>query len=110
FLYCTIAALTECQNATLLGVQRMLVEERYRQWVVAQVTDPAVRTFWLNEFASYDRRFLAEAVSPVLNKVGQLLMSPPIRNTLGQIRRTIDPRFIMDHRRILIANLSKGRL
>jgi hypothetical protein len=49
-------------------------------------------------------------VAPIQNKVGQLLTSSVIRNILGQVRSKIDPRFMMDHRRILIANLAKGRL
>jgi type IV secretory pathway TraG/TraD family ATPase VirD4 len=109
-LYASVAALLECQNTSLLGVQRMLADSRYRDWVVRQVRDPAVRSFWEKEFAGYDRRFLSEVISPVQNKVGQLLMSPPVRLAIGQVRSRLDPRFLMDNRRILIANLSKGRL
>lgn len=109
-LYATVAALLDCENVSLLGVQRMLVDERYRNWVVKQVKDPMVRSFWMDEFASYDRKFLHEAIAPIQNKVGQLLMAPPIRNILGQVRTKIDPRFMMDNRRIFIGNLAKGRL
>jgi hypothetical protein len=109
-LYSAVAALSECQNVSLLGLHRMLVEERYRRWVVDQVKDPMVRSFWLREFASYDRRFLAEMLSPALNKIGQLVMSPPIRNVLGQVRSKIDLRVMMDMGRVLLANLSKGKL
>jgi hypothetical protein len=110
FLYACVAALLECENVSLLAVQRMLVDERYRAWVVKQVKDPSVRTFWVKEFASYEKKFLAEILSPVRNKVGQLLMAPPMRHILGQVTSTFDPRFMMDNGRILIANLSKGRL
>lgn len=72
--------------------------------------DPVVRAFWTDEFANYDRRFLAEAIAPVQNKVGQLLMPPLTRNVLGHVRNKVDFRFMMDNRRIFIANLSKGRL
>jgi len=109
-LYAACAALLECENVSILGVQRMLSDARYRDWVVRQVQDPAVRAFWLQEFGRYDKRFLQEVIAPVQNKVGQLLMAPPIRNIFGQVQSKIDPRFMMDHRRILIANLSKGRL
>ncbi|GFO82750.1 MAG: hypothetical protein A49_23770 [Methyloceanibacter sp.] len=109
-LYAAAAALLECENVSLLGVQRMFVDERYRAWVVKQVQDPVVRSFWFDEFAGYDRRFLVEAVAPIQNKIGRLLMAPPIRNILGQVRSKIDARFMMDDRRILIANLAKGRL
>jgi type IV secretory pathway TraG/TraD family ATPase VirD4 len=110
FLYATVAALVECENTTLLGVQRMLTDKHYRRWVVKQVKDPMVRSFWQNEFDSYNSQFVAEAVSPILNKVGQLFMSPLLRNVLGQVRSKIDCRFMMDNRRIFIANLSKGKL
>lgn len=109
-LYAATAALLECQNTSILGLPRLLVDERYRSWVLRQVKDPVVRSFWLSEYANYDRRFLAEAIAPVQNKVGQLLMASPVRNIVGQVRSKIDPRFMMDDGRVLIANLSKGRL
>lgn len=109
-LYATCAALLECENVSVLGIQRMLSDASYRAWVLRQVHDPAVLSFWTNEFARYDDRFLQEVIAPIQNKVGQLLMASPIRNIFGQVRSKIDPRFIMDNRRILIANLSKGRL
>jgi Type IV secretion-system coupling protein DNA-binding domain len=109
-LYAAVAALLECENVSLLGLQRMLSDARYRAWVVKQVKDPIVRSFWVNEFENYDDRFLREAVSPIQNKVGQLLMSPQLRNVLGQVRSKIDPRFMMDNKRIFIADLSKGKL
>ncbi len=109
-LYSAVAALLECQNTSLLGVQRMLVDHHYRSWVVDQVKDPMVRSFWLDEFAGFDKRLIAEIIAPIQNKVGQLLMAPPVRNILGQVKSKIDARFMMDDRRIFIANLSKGSL
>jgi hypothetical protein len=109
-LYAAVAALLDCGNASILGIPRMLVDPRYRRWVVKQVKDPIVRSFWINEFGRYGPRFMQEAVAPIQNKVGQLLMSPPVRNVLGQVKRKIDPRFMMDRGRIFIANLSKGML
>jgi hypothetical protein len=109
-LYHTLAALAECRNTSILGVPRMLLDERYRDWVIGQISDPAIRSFWEVEFAGYDRRFLAEASSPILNKVGQLIASPVSRHILGQIRQSVDLRAVMDHRRIFIANLAKGKI
>jgi hypothetical protein len=106
----TIAALLEAQNTSLLGVNRMLADETYRAWVVRQVSDPFVRAFWTEEFANYDPRFLREAVAPVQNKLGQLLLSPLLRNILGQVGTKINLRFMMDTGRVFIANLAKGRL
>jgi hypothetical protein len=109
-LYASIAALLDCENVSLLGVQRLLSDAKYRAWVVKQVKDPMVRSFWVNEFDGYERRFLQEAVAPIQNKVGQLLMSPHVRNIVGQVKSKIDARFMMDDGRIFIANLSKGKL
>jgi hypothetical protein len=109
-LNATIAALLECDNTTILGIQRMLIDAGYRSWVLRQVKDPMVRSFWLNEFPRYEKGFMTEAIAPIQNKVGQLLMAPPIRNMLGQVKSKVDVRFMMDNRRIFIANLAKGSL
>lgn len=105
-----LAALLECQNTTLLGVNRMLADEGYRTWVVRQVRDPQIRFFWEQEFANYDPRFLREAIAPIQNKLGQLTLHPAIRNILGQVITKLNFRFMMDHRRVFVANLAKGRL
>ena len=67
-LFATVAALCECQNVSLLGVGRMLSDASYRRWVVGQVKDPLVRSFWEREFAGYDKRFVSEVSSPVCRR------------------------------------------
>jgi len=109
-LFATLGALIQCDNSSLLGISRMLYDARYRAWVVRQVKDPMVRSFWENEFESYERKFQQEAISPIQNKVGQLFLSPPIRNILGQVKTKVNFRFMMDRKRIFIANLGKGYL
>lgn len=88
----------------------MLADEAFRDWVVRQVRDPFIRAFWKDEFAQYDPRFLREAVAPIQNKLGQLLLSPLLRNVLGQVRTKVNLRFMMDTRRVFIANLARGRI
>lgn len=109
-LYATVAALLDCENISLLGVQRMLSDARYRAWVVKQVKDPLVRAFWVEEFGLLGSTAKNEMVAPIQNKVGQLLMAPHLRNILGQIRKRIDARYMMDNGRIFIADVSKGKL
>src|SRR6266850_5385633 len=77
-LYASVAALLDCENVSLLGLPRMLADARYRGWVLKQVRDPIVRFFWETEFAHFDKRFLAETIAPIQNKVGQLLMAAPL--------------------------------
>ncbi len=106
----TILALLEYPGSTLLGVTRMLVDKKYRKKVVKKVTDPVVKMFWVDEFANYSEKFRTEAIAPIQNKVGQFLSSLVIRNIVGQPKSTIDMRQIMDQGKILIMNLSKGRI
>ncbi len=105
-----ILAILDFPGSTLLGVVRMLSDKNYRKRVVSNVKDPVVKAFWEKEFSSYADRFASEAVSPIQNKVGQFLSSSLMRNVIGQVRSSIDIRYIMDHGKILIMNLSKGRI
>jgi len=109
-LHNALAALLDCEGVTMLGVTRMLSDAEFRRRVVRNIKDPLVRSFWITEFEGYDPRYMAEAVAPIQNKVGQFLMNAPVRNVLGQVRNRIDFRFVMDRERIFIANLSKGKL
>lgn len=106
----TLLALLEFPGSTLLSVNRMLSDKDYRKKVVDNVTDPSVRSFWVDEFAKYTDRFAAEATPAIQNKVGQFTSNPLVRNLIGQPRSTFDIRKIMDDKKILIINLSKGRV
>lgn len=105
-----ILAILDYPGATLLSVTRMLSDKDFRNKVIENIKDPVVRAFWIKEFAGYNDKFASEAVSPIQNKVGQFLSSSLIRNIVGQVRSTIDMRKIMDEQKILILNLSKGRI
>lgn len=105
-----ILALLEYPGSTLLGVMRILVDNKFRKRVTVKVTDPVVKAFWTDEFPKWNERVLQEVISPIQNKVGQFLTSAVIRNIVGQTRSAFDVREIMDDRKILIMNLSKGRI
>jgi hypothetical protein len=104
----TLAALLEYPGATLLGVNRMLSDKIYRAKVVDNIKDPTVKAFWTEEFAKYTERFASEATPAIQNKVGQFASNPLVRNIIGQSTSSFDIRKIMDERKILIVNLSKG--
>lgn len=105
-----ILALLEYPGSTLLGIMRILVDKNYRKKVIDRITDPVVKSFWVEEFTKYPDRFMAEAVAPIQNKVGQFLTSPLIRNIVGQTKSSINLREVMDNQKILIMNLSKGKI
>ncbi len=105
-----ILALLEYPTSTLLGVTRLLVDAKYREKVLEKVTDPVVKAFWQDEFTKYHDRLMADAIAPIQNKVGQFLSSSLIRNIVGQTRSAFSIREVMDQEKILIMNLSKGRI
>jgi hypothetical protein len=106
----TILALLDSPGNTLLGITRMYVDKKYRKKIVDNIKDPMVRAFWVDEFANYNEKYRTEAIAPIQNKVGQFLSSGIIRNIVGQPKSTIDLREIMDNRKILIMDLSKGKV
>jgi hypothetical protein len=106
----TILALLEYPNSTLLGVNRMLSDADYRDVVISHVKDSAVRAFWVDEFANYGEKYMQEAGDAIKNKVGQFTSNPLIRNIIGQPKSTFNIRDMMDRKKIIIMNLSKGRV
>ena len=103
-----LLALIEYPDTTLLSVNRMLADKAYRAKVVDHIKDPAVKAYWTDEFANYTERFAAEALPAIQNKIGQFTGNPLIRNIIGQPHSSFDIRKMMDEKKILIINLSKG--
>jgi len=104
----TLLALLEYPDATLLGVNRMYTDKTYRKKVVENVKDPIVKDFWTKEFANYGDRYTQEATPAIQNKIGQFTSNPLIRNIIGQPKSSFDIRTLMDQKKILLINLSKG--
>ena len=105
-----ILALLENENESLLGVNRMLTDKEYRKYIVSNVKDPSVKSFWEEEFAKAGDKYQQEAAPGIQNKIGQFISNPLIRNIIGQKRTSFDIREIMDKKKILIVNLSKGKV
>ncbi len=106
----TLFALLEYPDSTLLDINKMLVNKTFRKEVVGNVTDPSVKSFWVDEFAKYTDRYAQEATPAIQNKIGQFTSNPLIRNIVGQPESSFDIRKVMDEKKILIMNLSKGRI
>jgi len=105
-----ILALLDYPGSTLMGVMRILVDKTYRNKVISKIKDPVVKSFWVEEYSKYPQQFQVEAIAPIQNKVGQFLSTALIRNVVGQVKSSFDLREIMDNQKILIMNLSKGRI
>ncbi len=106
-----ILTLLEVPNATLVDILTIIGDDSYRRKVVSEyVKDPVIKAFWENEFDKMSDKFKTEAVAPIQNKVGQFVSSRMIRNIVGRPKSTINLRQIMDEGKILILNLSQGKL
>lgn len=106
----TILALLDFPNATMLGIMRVLNDKDYRKSVLSYVQDPVILDFFYNEYEKYDPKFRGEAIAPIQNKVGQFLSSSTIRNIVGQQKSTMNISEIMDQGKILLIDLSTGKI
>lgn len=106
----TLLTLAQTPGSTLVDIPRLLTEKAFRHQIVQNLNDPVLNNFWQNEFEKMPERLQQEAISPILNKVGQFVSSPSIRRIIGQPKSTIDLEKIMNEGKILILNLSQGRL
>jgi Type IV secretion-system coupling protein DNA-binding domain len=109
-LYHTLRACLDAKDTTLLDVYRMLTDEDHRAYIVRQAADPVTRDFWYGEFAGWPVHERLQAVGSIRNKLGRFLGNPAVRNILGQFTGKLDLDFIINNKRILVCNLSKGTL
>ncbi|OGK24288.1 hypothetical protein A3C25_02585 [Candidatus Roizmanbacteria bacterium RIFCSPHIGHO2_02_FULL_38_11] len=105
-----ILTLLESPGTTLVDILPLLSHKEYRKKVVGKLEDPVLKNFWEKEFERMPDRLRAEAISPIQNKVGQFVTSKMIRNILGKAKSSIDLESIMNDGKILILNLSQGKL
>jgi hypothetical protein len=106
----SILTLLELPGSTLLDLHRLLTDKDFREAILKGVTHPQVRQFWFFEFEKYSAWLRSEAISPILNKIGQFLVSTPLRSIVGQKKSAFDMRKAMDEGQILVVNLAKGKI
>jgi hypothetical protein len=106
----TLLALLDTPDTTLLGVVRMLTDKKYRNEIIENIQDVVVKKFWTTEYASYSEKFATEAIAPILNKVGQFVANSLIRNIIGQPKSSFNIRKAMDEGKIILINLSSGKV
>jgi energy-coupling factor transporter ATP-binding protein EcfA2 len=103
-------ALLERDGSTLADVLRLLSVERYRKEVVRGIRNPVVRDFWKREFEPYPARLKAEASAPIQNKLGAVLSDPMLYHLFIEPPIDLHFRQVMDEGKILLLNVSKGRI
>ncbi len=107
--YITLALL-ETKDSNILGIPRILSDTTFRQNVIMQIQDPVVKSFWINEFSSWNEQYANDAIVPIINKVGQFVANPTIRNMVGQKDNVLNFEKFMNEGKIVLVNLSKGKL
>ena len=106
----TVLALLDYPHATMRGMISMLTDRNYRQKVVEYIQDDMVKRFWAIEFADWSEKFDTDAIIPLVNKLGQFLSDPMLRNIFGQKQNKIDLEQLMNEQKIILINLSKGKI
>jgi hypothetical protein len=101
------ALIEQPQHVSLLALPKLLTDAQYRAKVLANVKNPVVLEFF-QTFERWTNSFREEAISPVLNKLRAFLTDPQVRGIIGQSRSSFDFRWMMDHSKILLCDLSKG--
>ena len=106
----TTLALLDYPHATMRGMISMLTDRNYRQKVVEYIQDDMVKRFWAIEFADWSEKFDTDAIIPLVNKLGQFLSDPMLRNIFGQKTNKVNLEEMMNQQKIILINLSKGKI
>jgi len=105
-----LLTLLDQPEATLADLPRLFADERFRREAITNITHPAVRDFWVQEYEKSSASSRNEALGPLRNKLGAFLSQPILYRILTVRKSSFDCRKIMDAGQILLVNLSKGRL
>lgn len=106
----SLMTLAEVPSSTLKDIPLLLTNKSFRQKIESNLKDPTLLSFWRDEFDKMPEKLQQESISPILNKVGQFVTSPLVRSVIGQPKSSIKLDDIMNDGKILLANLSQGRL
>lgn len=109
-LTASVLTLLETPGTSFVSLVRLLTDANYRRTVVGNIKDETVRDYWYTEFDRWNERYRTEAIAAVLNKIRAFVRNPVTRHIIGQTKNTFDVRKVMDTGKILLVNLSKGRI
>lgn len=111
YLRNALLTLVEDPESTMIDISRLFTDKAFRDWLVPKVKNPIVREFWEKEYAqSLKGQQSADMLSYVISKLGRFIGNEVMRNIIGQPKSSFDLREIMDNKKILLVNLSKGSL
>lgn len=111
FRNCALLLMSDPAGGTFIDVPKCLIDPEFVKSKLKYVTDPQVLDFWTKEFPASQRSNEAgEVISWVVSKFGPFISNDAMRNIIGQTKSGFNLREIMDNNKILLVNLSKGKM
>jgi len=98
------------EGATLIDVPRLFVDKEFMEYKSSKVKNPVVKSFWDHEYKNTGDRERQEMIPYFSSKFGPFITNTIMRNTIGQTKSAFDFREVMDGQKILLINLSKGKI
>ncbi len=95
---------------TIVEIPRMFTDEDFQEYKLKFVKDPLVRSFWEKEMAQTTGQTRSDMLGYLISKVGRFVENEMVRNIIGQPRSGFDFREVMDKKKVLLINLSKGKV
>lgn len=111
FRNCALLLMSDPNGGTFIDIPKLLIDSEFMKSKLKYVTDQSVLDFWTKEFPASQRSNEAgEVISWVVSKFGPFISNDAMRNILGQTKSGFNLRDVMDNKKILLVNLSKGRM
>jgi hypothetical protein len=111
FRNCALLLMADPEGGTFVDIPKLLIDQDFMKSKLKHVTDQSVLDFWTKEFPASQRSNEAgEVISWVVSKFGPFISNDSMRNIIGQTKSGFNLRDIMDNRKILLVNLSKGKM
>jgi len=98
------------EGATFVEVVRVLTDAKYVQELLPKVQDPIIKRYWTDQIAQTSDFHKSEVLDYIVSKFGRFVTNRTMRNIIGQSKSSFDFRKVMDEGKILLINLSKGKL
>ncbi len=106
----SLLTLLKIPEAKLSDILKLLTDDKYRAKTIENLDDPILKSFWEDEFNKLHQRERTQQIASILNKVGQFVSSPLVRNVVNTSTSSFSIDDVMNDGKILLANLSQGKL
>ena len=108
--WCLTLMEDEEDGGTIIDVPRLFTDEAFLKFKSSKVKNPVVKSFWEHEYANTWDREKQEMIPYFSSKFGPFVTNTTIRNIIGQPKSAFNIREIMDNQKVLLVNLSKGKI